>query len=74
MSKESRNLPNRQFSFKTNLNTVTGRNVAFVLKATGYNHIEDVNTKEVKERVKFCAGSEENTWRDDFIKETMCWF
>ena len=55
---------------KTNVNTVTGRNVAFVLKATGYKQIEDINTKEVKERVKF-AGSEENTWRGDFIKEIV---
>ena len=54
---------------KTNVITVTGRNVAFVLKATGYNQIEDINTKEVKERVKFCAGSEENTWRGDLSRK-----
>ena len=41
------------------------------MKATGYNHIEDVNTKEVKERVKFCDGGEENTCRGEFIMEIV---
>ena len=56
---------------KKNVNTVTGRNVAFVLKATGYNEIEHIKTQEVMKRVKFCDVPEENTWRGDFLRELV---
>jgi hypothetical protein len=47
---------------KKNVNTVTGRNVAFVLKATGSNEIENIKTQEVMKRVKFYDVPEENTF------------
>ena len=55
---------------RKNLNTVTGKNINFVLKETGYDEIESINTIEVKKRVKFCE-VEESGWKADFIKEIV---
>ena len=53
------------------MNTVTGKNVAFFLNATGFGDIEEVDVNAVKKKVKFCNFSEENKWKVEFIKETV---
>ena len=56
---------------KKNVNTVTGRNIAFVLQATGYDEVEEINVSEVKKRIKFCDMAEENNWKVDFLREIV---
>ena len=56
---------------KNNVNTVTGKNIAFVLNATGYDDIEEVDVNTVKKKVKLCEFSEENRWKVDCIKEIV---
>ena len=53
------------------MNTVTGRNIAFVLQATGYDEVEEINVSEVKKRIKFCDMAEENNWKVDFLREIV---
>ena len=46
-----------QFLFKkvkNNVNTVTGKNIAFVLNATAYDNIEEIDVNAMKKKVKFC--------------------
>ena len=62
-----------QFLFekvRKNVNTVTGRNMAFVERVTGKSELEKINIKEVMKNVKYCE-SKENAWRADFIKEIV---
>ena len=53
-----------------NINTVTGKNIDFVLKETGDDSIEDIDTIKVKKQMKFCE-AEESGWKSDFIKEIV---
>ena len=62
-----------QFLFekvRKNVNTVTGRNMAFVERVTGKSELEKINIQEVMKNVKHCE-SEKNIWRADFIKEIV---
>ena len=54
-----------------NVNTVTGRNVAFILNATGYAEMEDINIAKVKSTMKFAESAEEDEWKVDFLKEII---
>ena len=48
---------------KNNVNTVTGKNIKFVVEATGYEHVEDIETNEVKKKLKFCENEADNSWK-----------
>ena len=54
-----------------NVNTVTGRNVAYILQATGFTEMEDINLWEVKKKVVFCETNPADEWKVDFIKEIV---
>ena len=56
---------------KNNVNTVTGKNIKFVVEATGYEHVEDIETNEVKKKLKFCENEADNSWKTSFIKEIV---
>ena len=57
---------------RKNVNTVTGRNVRFILDRIGHDaDILHVNPKWVKNKVKFCEISAENMWRVELIKEIV---
>ena len=56
---------------KNNLNIVTGRNIQFVLEASGCENIENMKTSEMKRKLKFCESSAENAWKIKFIKEIV---
>ena len=57
---------------KNNVDTVTGRNIAFILEKTGYSKIEDINTCEVKRNLKFVDTANEGVkWKVDMIKEIV---
>ena len=52
-----------------NLNTITGKNVRFVLDKTGGQDIFKVNPLNIKKNLKFNTISEENAWRVNLVKE-----
>ena len=54
-----------------NVNTVTGRNVAFILNASGYAEMEDINLAKVKSTMKFAEPAEEDAWKVEFLKEII---
>ena len=54
-----------------NVNTVTGKNVAFTLQATGCTKMEDINVREVKKKMVFSETNEADEWKVDFIKEIV---
>ena len=56
---------------KNNLNTVTGRNIRFVVEASGCKSIEKIKTSELKRKLKFCESSTENDWKIKMIKEIV---
>ena len=56
---------------KNNLNTVTGRNVQFVVETTGSRNIEDINTNQVKKNMKFCEVDPSESWKANFIREVV---
>ena len=56
---------------KNNLNTVTGRNIRFVVEASGCESIENIKTSELKRKLKFCESSAENDWKIKMIKEIV---
>ena len=56
---------------KNNLNTVTGRNVQFVVETTGSRNIEDININQVKKNMKFCEVDPSESWKANFIREVV---
>ena len=54
-----------------NVNTVTGRNIRYVLDATNYESVEDIDLSKVKKNMKFCEVEEHDVWKGDFIKEMV---
>ena len=54
-----------------NTNTITGRNIAYILNATGYTQMEDVNITKVKNTIKFAETTEDNSWKIEFLKEIV---
>ena len=52
-----------------NCNTLTGKNVRFVLDKTGGQDIFKVNPLDIKKNLKFSSLSNENAWRINFVKE-----
>ena len=56
---------------KTNLNTVSGRDVQFVVETTGSRNIEDIEINQVKKTMKFCEGEPNASWKADFIREVV---
>ena len=56
---------------KDNLNTVTGRNVQYVVETTGARNIEDIKTDQIKKTLKCCENDPNNEWKAEFIREVV---
>ena len=54
-----------------NVNTVTGKNVRFILDLTRKEDIFKIKPYEIKSTVKFCEIPAEEKWRTQFIKEIV---
>ena len=54
-----------------NVNTVTGKNVRFILDLTNKRDIFAIKPYEIKSKVKFCEIPEEEKWRTQLIKEIV---
>ena len=54
-----------------NVNTVTGKNVRFILDLTRKEDIFTIKPYEIKSKVKFCEIPAEEKWRTQFIKEIV---
>ena len=55
----------------TNLDSVTGRNVKYVMDETGYDDIFAMKVEKIKESFQFCEMEENNRWKIDFVKEIV---
>ena len=55
----------------TNLDSVTGRNVKYVMDETGYDDIFAMKVEKIKESFQFCEIEENNRWKIDFVKEIV---
>ena len=51
------------------MNTVTSRNVNFILRETGAEYFFAINTIQLKKTYHFVPNSDENQWKIDFVKE-----
>ena len=63
-----------QFLFqkvRNNVNTATGKNIAYVLNATDYDNLGEIDINEFMKKVKFCQISDENRWRVNLLKEIV---
>ena len=56
---------------KDNVETVTGRNIAYILKLSGYDDIEKINLLDLSRRIKFEAMRKEDSWKVDMIREVV---
>lgn len=54
-----------------NLDSVTGRNVRYVMDETGYDDIFSIKIDKIKDSLKFCEVEETNRWKIDFVKEIV---
>ena len=54
-----------------NLDSVTGRNVKYVMDETGYDDIFAMKVEKIKESFQFCEIEENNRWKIDFVKEIV---
>ena len=54
-----------------NCNTLTGRNIRYVLDKLNAEDIFKVNPDSVKTEFQFAKISEENSWRVNFVKELV---
>ena len=54
-----------------NVNTVTGRNVRFILNLTNKEDIFKIKPHEIKSKLKFCEIPAEEKWRTQLIKEIV---
>ena len=55
----------------TNVNTITGSNIRYVLEETGYDDIFEIRVGEVKKNFKFCDTEEMDKWKVDFAREIV---
>ena len=56
---------------KGNKNTVTGRNIAYILKETGHCNIFDLKAAQLKKKLNYCETKEDDKWKIDFVKEIV---
>ena len=54
-----------------NMNTITGRNIRYVLDETGYDDIFEIKVDDVKKGYRFCETQENDLWKIDFVKEIV---
>ena len=54
-----------------NLDSVTGRNVKYVMDETGYDDIFAMKVDKIKESFQFCDIEENDRWKIDFVKEIV---
>ena len=52
-----------------NVNTVTGRNVNYILKQAGAEDIFKINIGQFKKKYNFVENIDDNQWKIDFVKE-----
>ena len=56
---------------KSNVETVTGKNIRYVIEKSGVEDIEDMKTNGLKKSLKFCESPSEHGWKVQFIKEIV---
>ena len=56
---------------KSNVETVTGKNIRYVIEKSGVEDIEDMKTNGLKKTLKFCESPSEHGWKVQFIKEIV---
>ena len=56
---------------KDNVETVTGRNIAYILKLSHNDDIEKINLLDLSRRIKFEAMRKEDSWKVDMIREVV---
>ena len=56
---------------KDNVETITGRNIAYVLKLSRYDDIEKINLLNLSRRIKFEGMKMEGSWKVDMIREVV---
>ena len=54
-----------------NCNTLTGKNIRYVLEQTDTENIFDANPKTIKKELKFCEIKEDDAWRVNLVKEMI---
>ena len=54
---------------KKNVETVTGENIAYILKLSGYEDINQVNSRNLSKIIQFDKMKEEDEWRVRMIRE-----
>ena len=56
---------------KKDVETVTGRNIAYILKLSGYDDIEKINLRDLSRTIKFETMKKEEKWKLDMIQEVV---
>ena len=56
---------------KKDVETVTGRNIAYILKLSGYDDIEKINLRDLSRTIKFETIKKEEKWKLDMIQEVV---
>ena len=56
---------------RSNLMSVTGRNIRKILDETGQEDIVNINVAELKKSLKFCRIEDENKWKAVMIRELV---
>ena len=56
---------------KKDVETVTGRNIAYILKLSGYDDIEKINLRDLSETIKFENIKKEEKWKINMIQEVV---
>ena len=51
------------------METVTGKNIAYILKLSGYEDINQVNSRNLSKIIQFDKMKEEDEWRVRMIRE-----
>ena len=54
-----------------NVCTVTGKNIAYILRETDCDDIFKLKTEQVKKSLKFSELKDEDKWKIDFVKEIV---
>ena len=54
---------------KENIETVTGRNIRYILDETDSEKILEIKTSELKRKYKFCQIDNDNLWKVKLIKD-----
>ena len=54
---------------KNNVETVTGKNIAYIVKLSGYEDIDQVKSRSLSKIIQFDKMKEEDKWRVRMLRE-----